>query len=285
MSNNSEIKIIDCPRDALQGIKTWLPTENKIAYINQLIASGLFSTIDFGSFVSPHAVPQMKDSGEVLEGLIKRDGVELSAVIANKRGLDIAVTYDSLDRVGFPFSISETFQQRNTNKGIVEAVETLNYILEVLSTRNKLHLVVYISMAFGNPYEDPWSYDLVLSWIHQLKNMGVNRFSIADTTSEANPTQINELFRRIHQDFPTLDVSAHFHSSAAMALSKIEAAYDAGCRSFEGAILGYGGCPFAQDELVGNISSELLLKHFNLADDAETGPLVKEFQKLISHAV
>jgi hydroxymethylglutaryl-CoA lyase len=282
MSNSSAIQIIDCPRDAIQGLHAFIPTEKKIAYINQLIASGLFSTIDFGSFVSPHAVPQMKDTGAVLEGLIKDNKVALSAIVANKKGVDIAVNYDSLDIVGYPFSISETFQQRNTNAGIDEAVDTVKYILDRISKRNQLDLVVYISMAFGNPYQDPWSYDLVLSWMHQLKALGVRRFSMADTTSEANPKQIEELFKQIYKDFSALEISAHFHSTPDRALSKIDAAYGAGCRRFEGAILGYGGCPFAQDDLVGNISTELLLKHFNLANDTESSELVKGFQKLIS---
>lgn len=285
MFKNAEIKIIDCPRDAIQGIKDFLPTEKKIAYINQLIDSGLFSTIDFGSFVSPKAVPQMKDTGEVLDGLIKKNAVELSAIIANKQGVDRAVTYDSLDLLGYPFSISETFQQRNTHQGIEESVDTVKYILEVISKKNRLNLVVYISMAFGNPYQDPWDYDLVLSWISRLKELGVQRFSIADTTSEANPMQISELFKLIGSNFPNLNFSAHFHSAPDMALSKIEAAYAAGCRNFEGAIMGYGGCPFAQDELVGNISTELLLEHFNLANADETRNLVKGFQNLISHAI
>lgn len=279
--NSNIIKLVECPRDAIQGIYNIISTDKKITYINELITSNLFEYIDFGSFVSAKAVPQMQDTAAVLEGLIKSNQTKLLAIIANEKGAEIASNYDKIDYLGYPFSISETFQLRNTNSTIVESFERVKNISNIIANTNH-ELVVYISMAFGNPYGDEWNNDTVLYWIEKISKLGVRRFSIADTTSEANPTLIKELFFKINEKFPSLDFSIHLHSRIESSLLKIEAAYDAGCRRFEGAFLGYGGCPFAKDDLVGNVPMELLLDRFNKSNSEEMSKLMVGFQNLIS---
>lgn len=282
MFNNREVTLVDCPRDAIQGIKNQISTEKKTAYINQLIQSQLFDCIDFGSFVSPKAVPQLSDTKAVLDGLEKNDKVKLLAIIANKRGAEIGTEMKKIDYLGYPFSISETFQKNNTNSSISQAYDAVLDILELMDKQGKQELVIYISMAFGNPYGDPWSMDLVSEWVSKLHHAGVKNFSIADTTSEAYPESIKELFTKLSNEFPDIPFSAHFHSSVESALLKVDAAYSAGCRRFEGAILGYGGCPFAKDELVGNIPSELLVERFNKGNFEKVSELMQGFQKMIS---
>lgn len=282
MSNNNPfVSLVDCPRDAIQGIKYPIDTKRKIQYINQLIKSKLFDCIDFGSFVSPKAVPQMADTKEVLEGLEKDEQVKLLAIIANQRGAQIGAEHQQIDYLGFPFSISETFQQNNTNSSIQEAYVNVQGILDILNKAGSQELVVYISMAFGNPYGDDWSMDLVSDWIGKLQEAGVSNFSIADTTAEATPESVGELFRKLGTDFPDNSFSIHLHSQIESALLKVNAAYDAGCRRFEGAILGYGGCPFAKDELVGNIPTELLVDRFNKGSYEQVQQLMFGFQDLI----
>jgi len=279
--NSNIIKLVECPRDAIQGISNIISTDKKITYINELITSNLFEYIDFGSFVSAKTVPQMQDTAAVLEGLIKSNQTKLLAIIANEKGAEIASNYNRIDYLGYPFSISETFQLRNTNSTISESFERVQNISNIIANTNH-ELVVYISMAFGNPYGDEWNNDTVLYWIEKISKLGVRRFSIADTTSEANPTLIKELFFKINEKFPYLDFSIHLHSRIESSLLKIEAAYDAGCRRFEGAFLGYGGCPFAKDDLVGNVPMELLLDRFNKSNSEEMSKLMVGFQNLIS---
>lgn len=283
MYNKEQVTLVDCPRDAIQGILYQIPTEKKIAYINQLIKSQVFDCIDFGSFVSPKAVPQLSDTQAVLEGLEKDDRVKLLAIIANKRGAEIGSEMEKIDYLGYPFSISETFQKKNTNTSIAQAYEAVKEILGIMGRNEKQELVVYISMAFGNPYGDHWDMDLVSEWIYNLNAIGVRNFSIADTTSEATPDSIKDLFHKITKEFTDIPFSAHFHSPIESALLKVDAAYSAGCRRFEGAVLGYGGCPFAKDELVGNIPSELLVDRFNKANFDTMSGLMQGFQNLIKH--
>ncbi len=279
-TSNKEIQLVECPRDAIQGIPHFIATDKKIDYINTLIATNLFEYIDFGSFVSPRAVPQMKDTAAVLKGVDKKNKTKLLAIIANERGAEIGASFEKIDFFGYPFSISETFQYRNANSTVEQSYQRVKTILEILSPcRQKL--VIYISMAFGNPYGDPWSQELVLEWIEKLAALGIKRFSIADTTSEAFPQQIEALFGAIKAAFPDLHLSAHFHSRVESALLKVEAAYSAGCRQFEGAMLGFGGCPFAQDDLVGNLPMELLLDYFHQTKTAEIANLLDSFQRLI----
>lgn len=282
MYNNNNVSLVDCPRDAIQGIKNQIPTQKKIAYINQLIESKLFDCIDFGSFVSPKAVPQLSDTVEVIKGLEKNDQVKLLAIIANIRGAEIGSKIDKIDYLGYPFSISETFQKNNTNANIAQAFETVKEMVDIINKGNQ-ELVVYISMAFGNPYGDHWDMDLVSQWVSNLKNIGVKNFSIADTTSEANPESIYDLFHKLTKEHEDISFSVHLHSPVESALLKIDAAYAAGCRRFEGAILGYGGCPFAKDELVGNIPSELLVDRFGKGSFEDVSKLMQGFQNLINN--
>ncbi len=285
MQNNSSVQLVDCPRDAIQGIKFPIPTDLKIKYINQLIQSKLFDCIDFGSFVSPKAVPQMQDTQAVLAGLEKLDEVKLLAIIANVRGAEIGSAFPEIDFLGFPFSISETFQQKNTNASIQQAYSQVQQMQDILAKNSTQELVIYISMAFGNPYGDPWAMELVSEWVGKLQELGVQHFSIADTTAEARPEQVGDLVVKLKEEFKELAFSVHLHSYVEDALLKVNAAYDAGCRRFEGAILGYGGCPFAQDELVGNIPSELLVDRFQKGSYAQVAPLMDAFQKMIRHEV
>ncbi len=280
MSNNGNIVLVECPRDAIQGITHFIPTEKKIAYVNQLIHSHEFLCIDFGSFVSPKAVPQMQDTIKVLEGIKKNGTTKLLAIIANEKGAEIAAPLDKIDFLGYPFSISETFQQRNANSTVEQSLRRVENIKDYMASGSQ-ELVIYISMAFGNPYGDPWSMDVVLEWMERLSDLGITRFSIADTTSEASPEDIRMLFTLIRHTFPALELSLHLHSRLENALLKIEAGYEAGCRIFEGALMGYGGCPFAQDALVGNIPMEMLLRSFRHTDEQKIQGLLEGFQRLI----
>ncbi|MDR2273997.1 MAG: hydroxymethylglutaryl-CoA lyase [Sphingobacterium sp.] len=275
-----QVVLVDCPRDAIQGLHNFIATDKKIQHINRLIASDLFDVIDFGSFVSPKAVPQLADTKEVLKGIVKGDRVKLLAIVANLRGVQDAVQEEKIDFIGYPFSISETFQLRNTNKGQEDSYQQLKGMKAMADAAGKT-LVLYISMAFGNPYHDPWSATLVETWIDRLMQLGIMEFSLADTTSEANAAQITDLYSLIRMRYPQLAVGAHFHAKREDSLAKVQAAYDAGCRKFEGAILGYGGCPFAKDDLVGNIPSEILLDLFNRGSLAERMVLEESFRQMI----
>lgn len=254
------MKVIECPRDAMQGMNKFIPTKRKIDYINQLLKVG-FDTIDFGSFVSPKAIPQMRDTTEVLAGLALNDTTsKLLAIVANTRGAEEAAKYDSIQYLGFPLSISETFQQRNTNKSIVEALNTLTEIQNICTKKGKQQ-VVYISMGFGNPYNDPYDVEVVGKFVDILSTLGIEIVSLADTIGVATPQQITYLFTSLSKSFSGMELGVHLHSNPASALEKINAAYEAGCKRFDGAIMGFGGCPMAKDELVGNLATETILSY------------------------
>ena len=257
----SKIKIIECPRDAMQGIKDFIPTASKVRYIQSLLSVG-FDTIDFGSFVSPKAIPQMADTAEVFSKLnLTNTKSKLLAIIANTRGAEDASQYEAIDYLGFPFSISENFQMRNTHKTIAQSVVTLNEILEIADTSNK-EVVVYISMGFGNPYGDPWNVEIVGDWTERLSNMGIKILSLSDTIGSSNPDNINYLFSHLITKYPNIEFGAHLHTTPSTWFEKVDAAYKAGCRRFDGAIQGFGGCPMAKDELTGNMPTEKLLTYF-----------------------
>ncbi|MDR3008567.1 MAG: hydroxymethylglutaryl-CoA lyase [Sphingobacterium sp.] len=275
-----QVVLVDCPRDAIQGLHNFIETDKKIKHINTLIETGLFDMIDFGSFVSPKAVPQLADTAAVLKGINKNEKVKLLAIVANLRGVQEAVQEEKIDFLGYPFSISETFQLRNTNMDLAMSYQQLKQMKLLADSAHK-SMVVYISMAFGNPYHDAWSPLLVEEWVERLLDLGICEFSLADTTSEADANQISELFGHVKARFPGLEIGAHFHAKREDSLAKIEAAYHAGCRKFEGALLGYGGCPFAKDDLVGNIPSELLLDYFQRGSVAEVVALEQSFRQLI----
>ena len=255
------IKIIECPRDAMQGIKQFIPTEQKVQYIQSLLRVG-FDTIDFGSFVSPKAIPQMVDTAAVLSQLdLSKTTSKLLAIIANTRGANDASKHDKIDYLGFPFSISENFQMRNTHKTIAQSVITLSEILEIANKTNK-EVVVYISMGFGNPYGDPWNVDIVGEWTEKLANMGVKILSLSDTVGTSNPETIDYLFSNLIPKYPNIEFGAHLHTTPTTWFEKVNAAYQAGCLRFDGAIQGFGGCPMAKDELIGNMPTEKLLSYF-----------------------
>lgn len=255
------IKIIECPRDAMQGIKQFIPTEQKVQYIQSLLRVG-FDTIDFGSFVSPKAIPQMVDTAEVLSKLdLSKTTSKLLAIIANTRGANDACKYQQIDYLGYPFSISENFQMRNTHKTIDQSIITLSEILEIANRFNK-EVVVYISMGFGNPYGDPWNVDIVGEWTEKLANMGVKILSLSDTVGTSNPESINYLFSNLIPQYPKIEFGAHIHTTPTTWFEKVNAAYNAGCNRFDGAIQGFGGCPMAKDELTGNMPTEKLLSYF-----------------------
>jgi hydroxymethylglutaryl-CoA lyase len=258
---NKAVKIIECPRDAMQGIKDFIPTEKKVQYIQSLLRVG-FDTIDFGSFVSPKAIPQMRDTAEVLAQLdLSRTESKLLAIIANTRGASDASKYSEINYLGFPFSISENFQMRNTHKTIAQSVVTLSEILEI-ADKNSKEVVVYISMGFGNPYGDPWNVDIVGEWTERLAKMGVGILSLSDTIGSSNPENIDYLFSNLIPKYPEIEFGAHLHTTPSTWFEKIDAAYKAGCRRFDGAIQGFGGCPMAKDELTGNMPTEKMLSYF-----------------------
>ena len=257
----NHVKLIECPRDAMQGIKDWIPTENKVQYIQSLLRVG-FDTIDFGSFVSPKAIPQMVDTAEVLAQLdLSKTTSKLLAIIANTRGANDASKHAAIDYLGFPFSISENFQMRNTHKTIAQSVITLSEILEIADKSNK-EVVVYISMGFGNPYGDPWNVDIVGEWTEKLANMGVKILSLSDTIGSSNPENISYLFSNLIPKYPNVEFGAHLHTTPTTWFEKVDAAYKAGCSRFDGAIQGFGGCPMAKDELTGNMPTEKMFSYF-----------------------
>ena len=256
-----QLKIIECPRDAMQGIKAFIPTAQKVQYLQSLLRVG-FDTLDFGSFVSPKAIPQMSDTAEVLAQLdLSNTSSKLLAIVANSRGALAAASHKEIDYLGYPFSISENFQMRNTHKTIAQSIETLQEILEIAHTNNK-RVVVYISMAFGNPYGDPWNVDIVAKWTERLHKMGVEILSLSDTIGSSNPESISYLFSNLIPAYPQIEFGAHLHTYPLHWHSKVDAAYKAGCLRFDGAIQGFGGCPMAKDDLTGNMPTEKLLSYF-----------------------
>lgn len=257
----SPIKIIECPRDAMQGIKTFIPTEKKVQYIQSLLRVG-FETIDFGSFVSSKAIPQMQDTAEVLAQLdLSQTQSKLLAIIANTQGAQLASVHSAIQYLGFPFSISENFQMRNTHKTIAESLITLQEILDIADASNK-EVVAYLSMGFGNPYGDPWSIEIVGEWTERLAKMGVKILSLSDTVGSSTPEVIAYLFSNLISKYTSVEFGAHLHTTPDKWHEKIDSAYKAGCRRFDGAIQGFGGCPMAKDDLTGNMPTEKLLSYF-----------------------
>jgi hydroxymethylglutaryl-CoA lyase len=255
------LKLIECPRDAMQGIHEFIPTEKKVAYINQLLKVG-FDTIDFGSFVSPKAIPQMADTAAVLAQLdLSNTKSKLLAIVANTRGALDAAEYEEISYLGYPFSISETFQQRNTNASIQESLKRVEEIQDICIRNNK-QLVVYISMAFGNPYGDEWNSDIAIAWTEKLYNLGIRIIALSDTIGVSNKENIAYMFSNLIPAFKDVEFGAHLHTTPDSWKEKIEAAYNAGCRRFDGAIKGYGGCPMAADKLTGNMSTENMISYF-----------------------
>ncbi len=256
-----QVKIIECPRDAMQGIKDWIPTQQKVQYIQSLLRCG-FDTIDFGSFVSPKAIPQMQDTAEVLSKLdLSVTKSKLLAIIANIRGAEDAVKHPEINYLGYPFSISENFQMRNTHKTISESLVILQEILNLAEKNNK-EVVAYLSMGFGNPYGDPWNVEIVGEWTEKLSDMGVKILSLSDTVGSSTPQIISYLFTNLIPKYPHIEFGAHLHTTLNAWHEKINAAYKAGCRRFDGAIQGFGGCPMAKDELTGNMPTEKMLSYF-----------------------
>ncbi len=259
---NRKVKIIECPRDAMQGIKShFIATEDKAKYINSLLRVG-FDTIDFGSFVSPKAIPQMRDTAAVLSKLDLQNTVsKLLAIVANVRGAEGASVFDEIDYLGFPFSISENFQMRNTGKTITESFTALDTILNIAIKTNK-KVVAYLSMGFGNPYGDIWNVDIVANYTEKLAKMGVEILSLSDTIGVADGKTISYLFANLIPLYPKIEFGAHLHTTPSTWHEKVSAAYQAGCNRFDGAIKGFGGCPMAKDELTGNMPTEKLLSYF-----------------------
>ena len=257
-----KIKLIECPRDAMQGIKPFIPTDKKVQYIQSLLRCG-FDTIDFGSFVSPKAIPQMADTSEVLKQLdLSRTQRKLLAIVAKTRGAQDASAHEEIRYLGYPFSISENFQMRNTHKTISESVEVLKEIMKIAGDHNK-EVVAYLSMGFGNPYGDPWNVEIVGEWTEKLSAMGVKILSLSDTIGSSTPDIIDYLFSNLIPEFPNIEFGAHLHTTPSSWHEKIDAAYKAGCYRFDGAIQGFGGCPMAKDELTGNMPSEKMVSYFN----------------------
>ncbi|NHF57868.1 hydroxymethylglutaryl-CoA lyase [Flavobacteriaceae bacterium TP-CH-4] len=263
------VKIIECPRDAMQGIKTFIPTEHKARYLQSLLGCG-FDTLDFGSFVSPKAIPQMADTAEVLSQLdLSRTKSKLLAIVANVRGARDASQHPEIDYLGYPFSISENFQMRNTHKTIAQSVEILREIFSIANATGK-EVVTYISMGFGNPYGDPWGVDVVGEWTERLAEMGARILSLSDTVGTSTPDTIDYLFSNLIPTYPEIEFGAHLHTTPTTWHQKVDAAYKAGCRRFDGAVQGFGGCPMAKDELTGNMPTEKMLSYFT-KEKAETG--------------
>jgi len=255
------VKIVECPRDAMQGLTKFILTEKKVDYINLLLKVG-FDTIDCGSFVSPRAIPQMADTALVLSKLNRENSTsKLSVIVANKRGAIDACFFNEVDILGYPFSISETFQQKNTNATIEESLQRVEAIVSLCEKHKKAPLI-YLSMAFGNPYNDPWHADEVAKWIEKLASLGVQQFALSDTVGVSNPENITQIFSTVIPQYPNLEIGAHFHTTPTTWLQKVDAAFKAGCTKFDGAIKGYGGCPMAKDELICNMPTEHLIQFF-----------------------
>ena len=273
-------KIIECPRDAMQGIRSFIPTTEKVNYLQFLLQVG-FHSLDFGSFVSSRSVPQMRDTADVLNQLDLSDTkTKLLAIVANLRGAETALNFEQIQYIGFPFSISENFQMRNTHKTILESLNILEKINELTVKSNKT-LVVYLSMGFGNPYGDPWSVNVVLEWVERLAQMEIEIISLSDTIGQAVPFDISNLFSLLIPTFPEIEFGAHFHTHPNRGYEKISAAFDFGCRRFDGAILGIGGCPMTGNSLVGNFPTEKLLTFFS-SREIKTGINITAFESSIN---
>ncbi|MEE1943651.1 hydroxymethylglutaryl-CoA lyase [Pedobacter sp. KR3-3] len=267
------MKLVECPRDAMQGLHDFIPTAVKAKYINLLLQVG-FDTIDFGSFVSPKAIPQLRDTREVLDLLdLAHTKSKLLAIVANLRGVEEAVQHQAITYLGFPFSVSETFQQRNTNSSIAQSLHTVEEMLNLCDQHHKT-AVVYLSMGFGNPYGDEWNTEIVQHWAHELVNRGVKILALADTTGVSSPAKIKTILPALMNSFPQTEIGIHLHSTPQTRLEKIEAAYEVGCKRFDSALKGFGGCPMATDDLTGNMATEDLMAYLqskgeNLSLDLE----------------
>lgn len=273
------IKLIECPRDAMQGLKEFIPTETKAEYINQLLQSG-FDTIDFGSFVSPKAIPQLRDTADVLSRLELDEGSpKLLAIVANQRGANDASQFDEIKYLGYPFSISETFQIRNTNATIEESLNRVEGIQKTCLETGK-EMVVYISMGFGNPYGDPWNVETVVNWVDRLYELGIKIIQLSDTIGVSNPASISYLFSNLipYYEPKGVEIGAHLHTTPSTWKEKIQSAWEAGCTRFDGAIKGFGGCPMAKDELTGNMPMENMV-HFFKNRNEDTGVEMDAFEK------
>ena len=280
----NKVKIIECPRDAMQGIKShFISTEAKANYINSLLKVG-FDTIDFGSFVSPKAIPQMRDTAAVLARLdLSQTTSKLLAIVANVRGANDAVQFEEIDYLGYPFSISENFQMRNTHKTIHQSIDVLKEILTIANSANK-EVVAYLSMGFGNPYGDPWNVEIVSEWTEKLSVMGVKILSLSDTIGSSTPAVISQLFSNLIPTYPSIEFGAHLHTSPSLWHEKVHAAFHAGCKRFDGAIKGYGGCPMAKDELTGNMPTEKLISYFT-SQKVNTGIKPMSFESAYNQAL
>ncbi len=279
MKTNPQIKLTECPRDAMQGIRQFIPTEKKIAYINQLLKVGYYA-IDFGSFVSHDVIPQMADTAKVLSRLnLNENSSKLIAIIANKRGANDACKFDEINFLGFPFSVSETFQKRNTNSSIEESVKRVEYVCSQ-AAKHKKEVILYVSMGFGNPYNDPYSAEIVAEWVEKLSAYGIKIFMLSDTIGIAKPGVISYLFSTLIKSYPNAEFGAHFHTAPHNWKEKLDAAFLNGCRRFDAAIKGFGGCPMAKDELIGNMPTENLLNYFK-AEDFGAQFSIEEFEEAI----
>jgi len=280
----NKVKIIECPRDAMQGIKShFISTEAKTRYINSLLNVG-FDTVDFGSFVSPKAIPQMRDTAAVLSNLnLSQTQSKLLAIIANIRGANDATQFEEINYLGYPFSISENFQMRNTHKTIQQSIKELEEILSIASRKNK-EVVVYLSMGFGNPYGDPWNIDIVGKWTEKLSEMGAKIISLSDTIGSSTPAVIKYLFSNLIPKYPNIEFGAHIHTTPESWYEKVDAAFKAGCNRFDGAIKGYGGCPMAKDELTGNMPTEKLISYFT-SQKVNTGIKPMSFESAYNQAL
>jgi hydroxymethylglutaryl-CoA lyase len=276
MVEGKNIRLIECPRDAMQGWADYIPVYDKVRYINSLLEVG-FHTIDFGSFVSPKAIPQMKDTAEVLKGLkLSETKSKLLAIIANLRGAVEATAFDEISFLGFPFSVSEEFQKRNTNSTIKESVKRVEEIQTLCQSSGK-QLIIYLSMGFGNPYGEPWNSDIVINYVNQLVKMGINTIALSDTIGVSNPKNITSIFSHLIPAFPDIEFGAHLHSHPETWKEKVEACFNSGCFRIDSAINGIGGCPMAADDLVGNLATENIVSYFGGADKLGLNP--QSFQK------
>lgn len=256
----SKIKLTECPRDAMQGIHEFIPTVLKAEYINSILKVG-FDVVDFGSFVSAKAIPQLKDTKEVLGLLDLSSDSKLLSIVANSKGAKEAAEFKEISIVGFPFSVSETFQIRNTNSTRIQSIESVKEIKDITNKVDQ-KLRVYLSMGFGNPYGDEFTPEIVLDWAHKLNEIGVDELALSDTIGVSNSLNISAIYGLLHNELPNIELSVHLHSAAHNWKEKVVSAYSAGCRSFDSAIKGYGGCPFAKDDLVGNLATENLIEYF-----------------------
>ncbi|SFU63217.1 hydroxymethylglutaryl-CoA lyase [Pustulibacterium marinum] len=278
----NNVKIIECPRDAMQGIKTFIPTDKKVQYIQALLRVG-FDTIDVGSFVSPKVIPQMADTAQVISSLnLSASQSKLLTIVANVRGAEQACEIDEITYLGFPFSISENFQMRNTHKTIQQSLKVLEEIISLAENHHK-QVVTYLSMGFGNPYGDPWNVDVVAEWTERLSLMGVKILSLSDTIGSSTPDVIKYLFSNLIPMYPDIEFGAHLHTTKHAWFEKVDAAYSSGCRRFDGAIQGFGGCPMAKDELTGNMPTEKMLSYFT-SKKANTGLSPMSFESAFNEA-